>query len=370
MNTNWYVVENIEQIDSPSVLLYEDRLSRNLTKIVSLADRDVSRVMPHIKTNKMPKVIERMLSFGLSRFKSSTIAEAEMAAEVGAKEVLVAHQLVGPKIQRFGTLVSQFSETHFSTLTDNIDSLRRLEREAKEKKVKFSVFIDVNTGMNRSGIEPGPSMNDLIELIVASEYLIFEGFHAYDGHLRDKEYTVRKDKVEQGVAPLTRVYKEFKKKYPMIRLICGGTPSFTSHIMEDGRVCSPGTCVLWDWGYSEKLTEQTFEYAALLVTRVISKPTQGIITVDLGHKAVASENPIDKRVKFLNLEQYELISQSEEHGVIKIKNWDTIHVGDVLYGVPYHICPTINLYDDVSVISNRRKIDEWQILARKRKITI
>ena len=126
--------------------------------------------------------------------------------------------------------------------------------------------------------------------------------------------------------------------------------------------------MLWDWGYGEKLTEQSFKYAALVVTRVISKPTEGIITVDMGHKSVSAENPIDKRVKFLNIDDYELLSQSEEHGVIKVKDWDKYKVGDVLYGIPYHICPSINLHDEVSVIENGKKVDTWEITARKRKL--
>src|SRR5690606_1236911 len=125
---------------------------------------------------------------------------------------------------------------------------------------------------------------------------------------------------------------------------------------------------LWDWGYGEKLVEQDFKPAALLVCRVISRPTEGIITVDLGHKAVAPENPIEKRVKFLNLEDYELRSQSEEHGVIQIKDWDAWKVGDVLCGSPCPICPTISLHAEVSLIENGTKTDVWEITARRRKL--
>jgi len=71
----------------------------------------------------------------------------------------------------------------------------------------------------------------------------------------------------------------------------------------------------------------------------------------------------------LNLKNYKLISQSEEHGILQVEDWNTIKVGDIYYGIPYHICPTINLYDDVSVISKGKKIDNWNITGRKRKIT-
>ena len=89
----------------------------------------------------------------------------------------------------------------------------------------------------------------------------------------------------------------------------------------------------------------------------------------MGHKAVAAENPIDKRIRFLNLTGYELLSQSEEHGVLRVENWENLHVGDELLGVPYHVCPTVNLYDNAYVISENRQVDIWLIEGRKRKIT-
>jgi D-serine deaminase-like pyridoxal phosphate-dependent protein len=166
------------------------------------------------------------------------------------------------------------------------------------------------------------------------------------------------------------LFLQLKNREPHLKLICGGTPTFTAHLGADDRICSPGTCVLWDWGYGEKLLELEFQYAALLISRVISKPTQGIVTIDLGHKAVGAENPIYQRVKFLNITHYELLSQSEEHGVLRVQNWDKLNVGDVLYGVPYHICPTVNLHDEVSVIRNKNKVAVWDITARKRKLEI
>ena len=205
---------------------------------------------------------------------------------------------------------------------------------------------------------------------MSSNNLLFKGLHVYDGHLRDSEFKSRKQKVEDDLKTVNTLFSKLKRNNSELQLVCGGTPSFTSHLTEDNRICSPGTCLFWDWGYGEKLMEQEFKTAALLVIRVISKPTKGIVTIDLGHKAVASENPIDCRVKFLNLDNYKLLSQSEEHGVLQVENWNDFNVGDVIYGIPYHICPTINLYDEVSVIENNRKVKNWEITARKRKISI
>ena len=330
----WYEIKNIDQVDSPSIALYEDRLMFNLHTMMEMVGNDVSRLRPHIKTNKMPQVMERMLALGIKNFKASTIAEAEMAASVGATSVLIAHQLVGPKIERFGTLIEHFPDTRFSTIVDNIDSLEQLNKEATKKDIEIDFFIDINNGMNRSGIELGHELDQLIEQIPSYPTLHFKGLHVYDGHLRDSDFSQRKIKIEADLKHVNTLFEQLKSHQADLQFICGGTPTFTAHLNNESRICSPGTCLLWDWGYGDKLKEQSFKFAALLISRVISKPTKGIITIDLGHKSVAAENPIDRRVKFLNLNDYELLSQSEEHGVIRVENWDNIKVGDVFYGVP------------------------------------
>jgi D-serine deaminase-like pyridoxal phosphate-dependent protein len=284
--------------------------------------------------------------------------------------VLIAHQLVGPKIQRLIALIKQFPNTNFSTIIDNLDSLYLLHQNAHNNNIKISFYIDINSGMNRSGVELGKKLTSILKALPELNSLQFLGLHVYDGHLRDSDFNDRKAKVESEISSITKLFNTLKESNPDLKMICGGTPAFTAHLMKKNRICSPGTCVFWDWGYGDKLLEQDFKPAVLLITRIISKPTKGIVTIDLGHKAVASENPINQRVKFLNLDDYSLLSQSEEHGVLQVKNWDNIKVGDVFYGLPYHICPTINLYDEVSVIKNELKTETWEITARKRKITI
>lgn len=367
---NWYEIENIDQIDSPSLALYEDRLHYNLQKMLEMVNGDTNKLMPHVKTNKMPEVIKRMVALGVKNFKASTISEAEIAAEEGAKNILVAHQLVGPKVSRFLSLITHFHNTNFSTLLDNINSAKHLNHLASEQNLIIDFYIDINNGMDRSGIKLGNELDDFIKDIPKLTSLSFKGLHVYDGHLRHTDFDQRKDKVEEGFKDINALYSKLKNQYPKLKLICGGTPTFTSHLSEEERICSPGTCVFWDWGYGEKLSEQDFKYATLLISRIISKPTEGIVTIDLGHKSVAAENPIHQRVKFLNLTNYELLSQSEEHGVLNVKNWKDLKVGDVLYGVPFHICPTVNLHDEVSVIRKKNKVATWQITARKRKITM
>ena len=367
---DWFEIENIDEIDSPSLVLYEDRLDYNIQKMLDMVKGNTDQLMPHVKTSKMPAVIRRMVSRGITSFKASTIAEAEITARVGVRNVLIAHQLVGPKITRFLALIDRFPKTKFATLLDNMESAEHLNHLANKRNRVIDFYIDINSGMNRSGISLGFELDEFLTKIPEYKSLAFRGLHVYDGHIRQPDFNLRKSKVEEEFDAVYTLASRLKAEYSNLKLICGGTPTFTSHLSENERICSPGTCVLWDWGYGDKLKEQVFEYACIVVTRVISKPTQGIVTIDLGHKSVASENPIQNRVKFLNISDYELLSQSEEHGILRVKHWDNFKVGDVLYGVPYHICPTINLHDEVSVIRNQRKMDTWEISARKRQIEI
>jgi D-serine deaminase-like pyridoxal phosphate-dependent protein len=139
--------------------------------------------------------------------------------------------------------------------------------------------------------------------------------------------------------------------------------------MEGDRECSPGTFIFWDKGYKDGLPEQPFEYAALLLCRVISIPAANTLCVDLGHKSVAAEKP-QPRVFFLNAPEAIPAAQSEEHLILTVNNTSDYHIGQVLYGVPHHICPSVALYDQAMVIEDHLKTAVWNVTARKRSILI
>jgi D-serine deaminase-like pyridoxal phosphate-dependent protein len=366
----WYKINNENLLDSPSLVIYKARVEQNINKMITIAG-SAERLLTHVKTNKMPEVVKMMLNAGITKFKCATIAEAEMTAMAGGKYILISHQLVGPKIERLVKLRQKYPDIFFASLIDSTEIADAHNDVFEQNNLISDVFLDVNNGMNRSGHELNDQILDLYKKLSNSSHLKIHGLHVYDGHLRASDFDERKKECDAGFVDVKHFLEAIEAEglsKPMV--IAGGTPAFTSHALRDETFCSPGTCVLWDWGYGDKLSEQNFEYAALILTRVISKPKQGIITVDMGHKAVAAENLIDKRIRFLNLENYELIGQSEEHGVLAVKDWDAVKVGDVLYGIPYHVCPTVNLYDEAYVVDNQYVNEVWSVLGRKRRITL
>lgn len=376
-SSEWFSVSNAETLDSPSLLIYKDRVERNIQRMIDRTG-GTERLIPHIKTNKMPAVVAMMLDAGITRFKCATVAEAEMLAMTGAAYILIAHQLVSPKTSRLLALKKKYPTAFIASLVDNLDTAKHHSAFFAEHGAVSEVFLDVNNGMNRSGTpfsaDTEAETFALYQQIAAMPHLRLHGLHVYDGHIRDTDIDLRERLIESGFVGIEPLVQEITNKYeapPMV--IAGGTPAFSTHSTRPQRFCSPGTCVLWDWGYEAILPEQHYEYAALVLTRIISKPHQNLISVDMGHKAVAAENPIDKRVRFLNLPNYEMISQSEEHSVIRITDnaaWTHLRVGDALYGVPYHVCPTVNLYDEAYWVEHGTVTGTREVLARRRRITV
>jgi D-serine deaminase-like pyridoxal phosphate-dependent protein len=378
----WYELNDPDEIDSPALLIYKDRVASNIQTMVNIVG-DAKRLVPHVKTHKMAEIVKMQLTAGISQFKCATIAEAEMLSEAGAESILIAYQLNFSKAKRFLSLIKKYPQIEFASLVDNSASAKMLNDLFEKEKLIANVFIDVDSGMHRTGIAPAAvavagvpaNNNPLFNLFLELQKLPninFQGLHIYDGHIRDGDFEIRKQKVAEAFEKINAVKQQIIKNsnLPDVKVIAGGTPTFTVHALNKEELCSPGTCVLWDYGYDALLAEQPFEFAAVLLTRVISKPLPGLITTDLGHKSVAAENPISKRIFFLNLTNYEVKSQSEEHLVVNVKEWDHIHVGDVLYGIPYHICPTVALYDEANIIENGALVDMWKIEARKKRITV
>ncbi len=367
---DWYTVKNEHELDSPSLLLYKENLISNLDTMIKAATH-IELLMPHVKTNKMEEVIVMMKEKGINKVKASTIAEAELAAIAGMDFVLLAHQPVGPKIQRFITLCKTYRSTEFAVIVDDRKIVEKLSSDALANDVIISVFLDVNNGMNRSGLAIDDQTLIFYQSLYRASSIACKGLHVYDGHHRQANIEEREDSILSSFEAVEQLIKDIEYSgLPRPIVIAGGSPTFSVHNQFTDRLVSPGTTVLWDWGYAEKCKEQSYNFAALVFTRVISKPTKGIITVDLGHKAIAAENPIHNRVRFLNLDNYTLKSQSEEHGVLEVSNWDEIEVGDCFYGVPYHVCPTVNLYDNANVIEENKWIETWTVKARNRSLSI
>jgi D-serine deaminase-like pyridoxal phosphate-dependent protein len=358
----WFQIDNIDDVPSPQIMVYPARVASNIKRAIEMIG-DVNCLRPHIKTNKCAEVVRMMINAGITKFKFATAEEGQMLGEEKAVDALMAYQPLGPRVTQLADLIVNFPATRFSCLVDNTVVAEKLSAEFERIGRKLDVFIDLNVGMNRTGISAGSF--DLYTLCCTLPGLNVRGLHAYDGHLRDRDLATRKQHCDEAFSIVELLAKRITNAgldAPII--IAGGSPSFSIHSKRTGVECSPGTFVFWDKGYGDICEEQPFEPAALVITRVISVPSEGKVCLDLGHKAIAAENDISRRAFFLNAPDLKLVSQSEEHGLAEIPSGYDLKPGDLLYVIPYHICPTVNLYQQMITVEDHRAKEAWLIKAK------
>ena len=351
--------------DSPAVLVYPDLVKKNIDMAIAMAG-GTARLRPHAKTHKMAEVTSMLIDAGITKFKCATIAEAEMLAAAGARDVLLAYQPTNVKAQRLLSLASAYPSVVFGYLVDSQESAQALSGLLNTSNLKC--WIDVNVGMHRTGVAT-KGVIELYEFLKKKPGMEPAGLHAYDGHLHISDVEER-FRIAEGILDEVRSIRNLIEKTYGSKpaLVMGGTPGFPFYAKQPDLDASPGTFVFWDAGYAKMFPDMKFAIAAVIVTRVISIVSPKLICLDLGHKSVAAEGPLP-RVQFPDQSSAKVISQSEEHMVVELPDTSQIHVGDVWTAVPNHICPTIALYESVNVVEHDNIIGQWRVISRDRKIT-
>jgi len=357
---------DFSQIESPGLIVYPNIVAKNIAYVLSLVDNNPHRLRPHIKTHKTQEVNDMMLQACIYKFKCATIAEAELLALSKAQDVLLSMQPTGTTLGRLIKLIQNYPNTQFSCLLDDLEAATEIQDHCIQENIHLNVFIDLNVGMHRTGILPDEA-SLLIDYIDSASNLSLKGLHAYDGHIRDEDIETRKQHAFVDLRSFRKLVAELDRE---LELVVGGTPSFLIHCQNPNYVCSPGTFVFFDAGYAKLYPANSIEFAVEIVARIISKPSPTTICLDLGHKSVAPENPIQNRVRFIDHPAWNLISQSEEHGIVEVGIDEKLTIGEVIRMIPYHICPTVALHQSLQVIENETCTGNWEVKARNRKINI
>ena len=367
-----YTLVDASNILSPSMLVYREIMHRNLVKMIAMAG-DVNRLRPHCKTHKMPAVTKIELAMGITRHKCATFAEAEMLADCGVKDIFLAYNLVGPNIGRAVTFVRKYSDVKFAVTADDAQMIALLSDAMQAADKSIQVLLDVDPGLHRTGVLPGPQAAELYQQIVDAPGLEPGGLHLYDGHNHQTNLEERTAAVLKGWNGAARLRDDFVRRgWPVPRIVCGGTGSFPifAKLNDPAIELAPGTCVFNDSGYGASFPDMDFEPAVVMLTRVISRPAPDRLTCDLGNKSVASDPPKGQRVTFPDLPDAEQVLHNEEHLVLQTPLADRYKPGDELLAIPKHVCPTSALHKQAYVIADGRVVEMWDVTARDRFLTI
>lgn len=363
---NNYSFDDEEKIFSPQLVYYEDIIDTNINKIIEIA-KNTSRLWPHIKTHKTKNIVKKLMDKGVTKFKCATFSECEVAAQSGASEILLAYPLVGPSLKRFIKLESLYKDTKFYGLLEDLDQAKKLNNITDHI---IDIFVDVNVGLNRTGV-PLNKLESFINELRNLKNLRVLGLHCYDGQNGFSDLDERQEAID---ILATQIF-DYKKKLDdslniSLKVICGGTPEFPCWMKYDV-FCSPGTCFVQDSGYEKLFPDIQIQPGAAVLSRVISNPTDGYFTLDCGYKAIASD-PKGIRGQLVGYHDIvEDLFQNEEHWVFKMKPGYEDRcpkVGQIVYIIPTHICPTSALYAKVPVVSKGKLKEHWEISARNREI--
>jgi len=370
---NAYTLTDAAEIFSPALVFYPETIKRNIARVVELAGGP-GRLRPHAKTHKTREITKLQLAAGVTKHKCATVAEAEMLAQCGVPDVLIAYPIVGPNAKRVAVLAKKYPGTSFSVLIDHPVGAAENSAAATAAGVTLGFLVDLDVGQHRTGIALELAA-DLYRTAAKLPGLKPNGLHAYDGHNTTEPVAEREATALDNIGRVLELRHAIETKgVPVPRIVAGGTPPFTAYAkMTDvpGLECSPGTYVLHDHGYGTKFPDLSgVTPAAVLLTRVVSRPTKDRITFDLGTKAVASDPPAGKRIALLDFPDHTPVGHNEEHYIIETTEAEKYRPGDVVYALPAHICPTVALHKEALIAEQGKVVGRWEIVGRDRVLTV
>jgi D-serine deaminase-like pyridoxal phosphate-dependent protein len=369
-----YLIEDIERAMTPALAIYTEIVDSNIAVTLRLLDGNPDRWRPHVKTSKIASIMRRMIEQGVSNFKCSTTLELATICEAGARDVLLAYPATGANARRAREIAERFTEIRISALVESAEQIEAWRGS------RLGLFIDVNPGMDRTGIEQtrGEEIIRLARAIRAAG-LEFHGLHYYDGHLSKHDLAERESLAHRGYDRLMEIIADFQRRDIRIgEVITAGTPAFPCSISYKGfsgapfiHRLSPGTIVYSDCTSLAQLPESWgYRPAAVVVSRVVSRPTAHRITCDAGHKTVSADAGVPTCL-VLGRADLDPARPSEEHLPIDLSaESKPLVLGDELYLVPRHVCPTVNNFDHAIMIEGGRITKVERVTARGREAPI
>ena len=349
-----YDVARVEDVMTPALVLYPAIIAANIERTLELLAGKGDRWRVHIKTAKLGYTLRLLLERGVRNFKCATTLELLVACQSGATDVLYAYPAMGANARRAGEIAEEFPDVRISVLAESEEQVQQWRGS------RVGIFLDINPGMNRTGIEQSRSDRVIaLARTMADARLEFRGLHYYDGQFGSLADGERTRGAHRGYDRLLEIVSELERSGVRVpEVITAGTPTFPCSLSYGGfrgrnfvhRV-SPGTIVYCDATCLQQLpAEYGYGAAALVLTRVVSRPGAGMVTCDAGHKAVSADAGVPTCVVAGHPELTPL-SPSEEHLPMAVADGAAgPEIGDFLYLVPRHVCPTVNNFDWALVV--------------------
>jgi D-serine deaminase-like pyridoxal phosphate-dependent protein len=274
---------------------------------------------------------------------------------------------MGANAARVREIAAAHPDRRISALVEGPDQLDEWRGSS------VGVFIDLNSGMNRTGIAEDrfEEVRGFVSQVLGSG-LQFRGLHHYDGHIHNADASAA-GIARGGYAKLIELIAYLKKNgIEVEEVITSGTPAMPHALAFAGfnggtfvhRV-SPGTIIYNDRSSLKELPGYGFVPAALVLSTVVSHPLANRVTCDAGHKAVSADAGVPT-CEALGWPGVVGLKPSEEHLPLEVTG-EMPARGELLYLLPTHVCPTVNNFDRAVIVRGGKVESIEPVSARGRE---
>lgn len=334
--------------DTPFIAVDLDVMERNIHSMAKLSQEANVKLRPHTKTHKSTYIAKMQIEAGACGITTAKLGEAEIMAEAGIDDILIAFPIMGKKkLERFARLLQKCD---LKVALDDPIVAQGINDVGESLKRKIPIYIDVDTGLGRMGRSPKNSISPILEL-AKFPYIEIKGLMSHAGHaysLVDEE-RVRSLAIEDA-ALLYETKLLLEKKGIDVEEISVGTTATARFLRETPYITEarPGMYVFNDRNVVGVGGAALADCAVSIYATVVSMPSQDRLIIDAGSKTLALD--LTKGPGYGIIKGHEnliLKKLFEEHGIVEIQGTTSLHVGDVVEIIPNHVCPVINLADEI-----------------------
>lgn len=369
----------LASLRTPSVLIDQQKLERNIERMQAAADARQIRLRPHAKTHKSTDIAHIQVARGAVGICCAKLGEAEIFANAGLADIRVAYPLNPVNASRVLVLLSR---THFSFIVDDLDVAREWSRIFVEAGTTVDVLVKVDVGLHRCGIDPeAAGAAEFIARVADLPGLSFRGLLSHAGHA----YGAVSDAEMAAVAATeARLLTGLKEKaatagVQVDEISVGSTPTARYSVREAGITeLRPGNYVYYDRTQVGLGSASWDDCALTVLSRVVSRPAPDRLIFDAGSKTLTNDlargagdvsgygtvfQSLDSTQPDANLVIERL---SEEHATVGVRGTSTLRPGDLVRIVPNHACVVANMVDDAWLVHGSSPLERLDISARGR----
>jgi D-serine deaminase-like pyridoxal phosphate-dependent protein len=354
-----------DDLDTPSVVVSEQRLERNLARMAAAAGAAGVALRPHAKTHKCLQIARRQLTYGAIGLTVATLLEAELFAAEGCPSVFIAYPLWAGSDDRGARLAALRALTSLRVGVDSEAAAAALAAASPG----LEVLIEVDSGQHRSGI--APVQVAALATACAKLGLRVAGAFTHPGHAYNSPSGVG-DAAADERAALAAADVALAAVVDGEPVLSGGSsptaagtpaaPGLAAPLTE----VRPGTYVFGDRQQMHLAGIAADDVALVVAARVVSAPRPGEAVLDAGSKALSSDRPPWLAGHGLILEAPEATigPLSEEHAIVRDLT-TPLKVGDLVQVVPNHVCTVVNLTSELVIADDGIVTGRWPVSARR-----